>query len=128
VSITLHGSRTQLDTLRHRRSPEHIRLDLKSGRGVDDRGTDPTPHPVDDQHPGRPRGQAGDPPSQIKVRWDDVVSQPEIGAKWRAPAIRRRAQMKGTIVIEYDQGDGEGPALGRRRDAVRPERASASRR
>jgi len=106
VSITLRGSRTQLDTLRTD-DLGSIRLDLRSGReSTIELDTDTIPSMIN-----IPIGLAVEQviPSQIKVRWDDVVSRqiPVQVARTGDPAPG--FTMKGSIVIEPAEITAKGP-------------------
>ena len=106
VSITLRGSRTQLDTLRTD-DLGSIRLDLKSGReSTIELDPDTIPSMIN-----IPVGLAVEQviPSQIKVRWDDVVSRQIPVQVARAGDPAPGFQMKGTIVIEPTEVTAKGP-------------------
>ncbi|MFS8070233.1 MAG: CdaR family protein [Byssovorax sp.] len=106
VSITLRGSRTQLDTLRTD-DLGSIRLDLRSGReSTIELDPDTIPSMIN-----IPIGLAVEQviPSQIKVRWDDVVSRqiPVQVARTGDPAPGYT--MKGSIVIDPAEITAKGP-------------------
>ncbi len=104
----------------HRRPRQHPPRPAQRPR-VDDRAR-PRHHPLDDQHPHRPRGGAGDP----------LADQGAVGRRRHAPdpGAGRAHRRSGAGVhhegIDRDRprrGHREGPALDRRRDAVRAQRA-----
>jgi hypothetical protein len=106
VSITLRGSRTQLDALRTD-DLGSIRLDLKSGReSTIELDPDTIPSMIN-----IPIGLAVEQviPSQIKVRWDDVVSRQIPVQVARAGDPAPGFQMKGAIVIDPAEVTAKGP-------------------
>jgi hypothetical protein len=106
VNITLRGSRTQLDAVRTD-DLGSIRLDLKLGLdSTIDLDPDTIPSMIN-----IPIGLAVEQviPSQIKVRWDDVVSRQIPVQVARAGDPAPGFQMKGAIVIDPTEVTAKGP-------------------